>query len=70
LSDLANNNLAFDLKHSAAEIYLVGPAAEDLANNTLASRQVFVLEAVVHQWSAASRSCKQQPYGVSGFSAG
>lgn len=70
LSDLANNNLAFDLKRSAAEIYLVGPAAGDLANNTLASRQVFVLEAVVHQWSAASVSCKQQPYGMNALSAG
>jgi hypothetical protein len=70
LSDLANNNLAFDLKRSAAEIYLVGPTAGDLANNTLASRQVFVLEAVVHHWNASSMSCKQQPYGMSALSAG
>lgn len=70
LSDLANNNLAFDLKRSAAEIYWVGPTAADLANNNLASGQVFILEAVVRQASTAVGSCKQQPYGASAISAG
>jgi len=70
LADLANNNLAFDLKRSAAEVYLIGPAASDLANNNLASRQVFVLEAVVHQWGTGSASCKQQPYGAEAVSSG
>ena len=70
LAHLANNTLAFDLKRSAAEVYLIGPAAGNLANNTLASCQVFVLEAVVHQWRTASASCKQQPYGVEAVSSG
>lgn len=31
--NLANNNLAFDLRHCAAEVWLLGPAANDLVNN-------------------------------------
>jgi hypothetical protein len=64
LAHLANNNLAFDLKRSAAEIYWVGPAAADLANNNVASSQVFVLEAVAHQASLTVASCQQQPSGA------
>lgn len=70
LSDLANNNLVFDLKRSAAEIYWVGPTAAELANNNLASGQIFVLEAVVRQASATGSACKQQPYGDSGVFGG
>jgi hypothetical protein len=70
LSHLANNNLVFDLKRSAAEVYLLGPTAEDLANNTLAPRQVFVLETVVHQGSMVSASCQQQPSGANTISSG
>jgi hypothetical protein len=40
------NNLAFDLKHSAAEVWLLGPQAENLAKNTLAFSQVLILPAV------------------------
>ena len=53
LVNLANNNLALDLKRSAAEVYLVGSAAADLANNNLASTQVYVLETVIHRLGAA-----------------
>jgi hypothetical protein len=42
--DLANNNLALDLKSCAARIWLFGPAAGHLANNTLATTQVFIVE--------------------------
>jgi hypothetical protein len=70
LAEIANNNLAFDLKSSAAKVYWIGPNAANLANNNLASGQVFILEAVVHQASAASASCKQQPYGAVAGSAG
>lgn len=45
LSHLANNNSALDLKSSAAGVWLLGPAAQDLANNNLASTQVFILQA-------------------------
>ena len=42
--DLANNNLALDLKSCAAGVWLFGPAASHLANNTLATTQVFIVE--------------------------
>jgi hypothetical protein len=35
LRDLANNNSAFDLKRSAAEIWLLGHGLQNLANNTM-----------------------------------
>ena len=46
LRDLANNNSAFDLKHSAAQVWLVGSGLEQLANNNSVRAQVWVLEAV------------------------
>jgi len=46
LQNLVKNNLAFDLKHSAAEVWLLGPQAEDLAKNNLAFSQVLILPAV------------------------
>jgi hypothetical protein len=70
LTGLANNNLAFDLKSSPAKVYWIGPKAADLANNNLASGQVFVLEALVHQTRAAFASCKQQPSGTAAGSTG
>ena len=42
--NLANNNLALDLKSCAAGVWLFGPAAAHLANNTLATTQVFIVE--------------------------
>jgi len=42
--DLANNNLALDLKSCAAAVWLFGPTAERLANNNLATTQVFIVE--------------------------
>ncbi len=70
LANLANNNLAFDLKRSKAEVYWVGPRAADLANNNVASGQVFVLEAIVRQAGVAAASCKQQPAGANAVSGG
>jgi hypothetical protein len=46
LRDLANNNLAFDLKHSATQVWLVGAGLEHLANNNSAPGQIWVLEAL------------------------
>jgi hypothetical protein len=46
LQNLVKNNLAFDLKHSAAEVWLLGPQAEHLAKNNLAFSQVLILPAV------------------------
>lgn len=43
---LVKNNSALDLKRSAAEVWLVGPAARDLEKNNLASCQFFVFQAL------------------------
>ena len=43
LQNLVKNNLAFDLKNSAAEVWLLGPQAENLAKNNLAFSQVLIL---------------------------
>jgi hypothetical protein len=41
---LAKNNLAFDLKCSLAEVWLVGTAAKDLAKNNLASSRLYIFQ--------------------------
>jgi hypothetical protein len=45
LQNLVKNNLALDLKHSAAEVWLLGPAIRHLAKNNLALSQVLILQA-------------------------
>ena len=46
LRNLANNTSALDLKHSAAQVWLVGPGAAHLANNNSALAQIWVIEAL------------------------
>jgi hypothetical protein len=46
LQNLVKNNLAFDIKHSAAEVWLLGPQAQNLAKNNLAFSQVLILQTV------------------------
>ena len=70
LLDLANNNSAFDLKHSAAEVWLLGAGLESLANNNSAPVQVWILEALPPRKPPASESCKQQRLGDQAASAG
>jgi len=70
LRDLANNNSVFDLKRSAAEIWLLGPGLQNLANNNSAPAQVWILEALPPRKPPASESCKQQRPGVEVASAG
>jgi hypothetical protein len=41
---LVKNNSALDLKRSAAEVWLVGPAARDLEKNNLAACQFFIFQ--------------------------
>lgn len=65
LLDLANNNSALDLKSAVAGIWLLGPAGEDLANNNLASAQVFIVPALMRKPPASAPSCKQHPSGLS-----
>jgi hypothetical protein len=59
LLDLANNNSALELKSSVAGVWLLGPAAQDLANNNLASAQVFILQRPLRKPPAFELSCKQ-----------
>jgi hypothetical protein len=68
LRNLANNTSARDLKHSAAEVWLVGARAESLANNTLAPGQVWVIEALAPLRHPGPSPCKQHPSGTEAVS--
>jgi hypothetical protein len=70
LRDLANNNSAFDLKGSAARIWLVGSGLEDLANNNPAPAQIWILEALPPRRGPQTQSCQQQRSGIDAVSAG
>jgi hypothetical protein len=70
LRNLANNNSAFDLKHSAAQIWVLGPGLDDLANNNPAPAQIWVLEALPWRQQPSSQSCKQQRPGAAAALAG
>lgn len=70
LRDLANNTSAFDLKHSAAQIWLVGGSLAHLANNNSAPAQVWVLEALPPRRGPQTESCQQQRSGIARVSAG
>ena len=41
---LVKNNSALDLKHAAAEVWLIGPAAGDLEKNNLAASKLFIFQ--------------------------
>lgn len=70
LRDLANNNSAFDLKRSAANIWVLGAGLAHLANNNSAPAQVWVLEALPPRKPPQAESCKQQRPGLPAASAG
>lgn len=63
VGDLVKNNVALDLKHSASEIWLVGPETADLVKNNLAFSEVLVFQRVPEPLPAAP-SCKEQPSGI------
>jgi hypothetical protein len=46
LTNLANNTLASELKRCPGTVWLVGAGLHDLANNTLAPAQLWILEAL------------------------
>jgi hypothetical protein len=54
LQNLVKNNSAFDLKRSAAEVWLLGPQAVNLAKNNLAFSQVLILPTVPSGPAAAA----------------
>jgi hypothetical protein len=70
LRDLANNNSAFNLKHSATQVWLVGAGLEHLANNNPAPAQIWVLEALPPRRGPRAESCQQQRPGIDSLSVG
>jgi hypothetical protein len=70
LRHLANNTSAWDLKHSAAGVWLLGPGAEDLANNNAASAQVWIIETLGPRKEPEFASCQQQRAGFNSTSVG
>jgi len=70
LRHLANNPSAWDLKRSAASIWLLDSGAENLANNNPASAQVWIIETLPPRKEAASASCQQQRAGFDSASVG
>jgi len=70
LRDLANNNSAFDLKRSAAQVWVVGAGLQHLANNNPALAQIWVLEALPPRRGPQTESCQQQRSGIDAVSAG
>ena len=58
---LAKNNLALDLKRSAAEVWLLGPQASHLAKNNLASAEVLIFQTLKHAPLRSGKACKEQP---------
>jgi hypothetical protein len=60
VTSLVKNNVVLDLKHSAAEVWLVGPEAADLVKNNVAFSEVLVFQRVA---SAVPESCKEQRPG-------
>ena len=62
VTSLVKNNVALDLKHSAAEVWLVGQEAVDLVKNNVAFSEVLVFQRVV---PLPPLSCKEQPSGSS-----
>jgi hypothetical protein len=70
LRDLANNNSAFDLKQTAAQVWLIGPGLEHLADNNSARAQTWVLVALPPRRGLQMESCQQQRSGLDAVSAG
>lgn len=63
VQQLAKNNLAVDLKHSVAEVWLLGSGVNHLAKNNLASAQVFIFQQLGSSPAAANPPCKEHPSG-------
>ena len=52
IQSLVKNNLALDLKHCAAEVWLLGPAVRDLEKNNLAACKMFIFQPAAPSASA------------------
>jgi len=64
LLNLANNNLAVDLRRWAAEVWLLGPTARQLANNNLAACQVLIFQSPAPSLPTPPAACQQHPSGA------
>jgi hypothetical protein len=64
LRHLVKNNLALDLRHSPAEAWLVGPAADDLVKNNLARSQLLIFQLGGPPAASREGSCKEQLSGA------
>jgi hypothetical protein len=62
VTSLVKNNVALDLKHSVAEVWLVGPDAADLVKNNVAFSEVMVFQRVI---ALTPESCKEHRSGSS-----
>ena len=56
MQNLVKNNVALDVKHCAAEVWLVGPAALALEKNNLASSQLLIFQSVPNRLAAVAAS--------------
>jgi hypothetical protein len=56
MQNLVKNNVALDVKHCAAEVWLVGPAALALEKNNLASSQFLIFQSVPNRLAAVAAS--------------
>jgi hypothetical protein len=65
LAHLVKNNLAFDLKHSSHEVWLMGPQTTDLVKNNLACSKVLIFETVSGLVPAPEPLAKNIPLVVS-----
>ena len=62
VTSLVKNNVALDLKHSTAEVWLVGADTADLVKNNVAFSEVIVFQRVI---PLPLESCKEQRPGPS-----
>jgi hypothetical protein len=56
--------LALNLRHSPAEVWLLGPAADDLVKNNLAASQLLILQPVSPSRRVPYAACKEHPSGL------
>jgi len=70
LQKLANNISASDLKPCPATVWVLGSALSELANNTSAPTQVWVLEALLPPPPPAGRLANNIPLALASGSAG
>jgi hypothetical protein len=64
LRRLVKNNLALDLRDSPAEVWLLGPTADDLVKNNLAHSQLLIFQPAGLCGAAREAACKEHPSGV------